>query len=203
MIIGLEGVSCTGKSTLARGLAPCLGCAAIIPCYYHAAPDPALLPSPKVTSEAEQIEALRVHLRIEETRHRGVQAALRRGELVLLDRTVDTLLAHIRAVGEMNHLNANQRARTLVTRQISLGQAAMPDVTLLLTSDSVTLAARASARPGLHSLYYDPDFARGFDAHFRDNPVTPACHPLDTAGPRAAVLEHALRLLRPYLGGCQ
>jgi dTMP kinase len=198
VIIGLEGVSCTGKSTLARGLAAQLGDTTVVPCYYHAAPDPSVLPSPKVSSETDQIEALIIHLQIEETRMQAVREALTRCSRVVLDRTVDTLLAHIRAVGEMNGLDANARARALVDQQISKGLACVPDVTLVLHADHEVLAARAHARPGLPPLYYDPVFTCGFHAHFQD-PVTTACLAIDAAPPAAQVLDQACQLLAPYL----
>lgn len=199
MIVGLEGVSCTGKSTLARTLAARLGDTSVVPCYYHAAPDPSALPSPKVSSEADQLDALIIHLQIEQTRQLMVREALRHCGRVVLDRTVDTLLAHVRAVGAMNALDANACARALVTRQIGQGLAAAPDVTLLLRADHEVLVARARGRPGLPPLYYNAEFTRGFHAHFQD-PVTPACLDLDAGLPAGQVLDQACRLLGPYLG---
>jgi len=198
VIIGLEGVSCTGKSTLARALAARLGGTTVVPCYYHAAPDPSALPSPKVSSETDQIDALIIHLRIEETRMLAVRQALSRCSQVVLDRTVDTLLAHLHAVGEMNGLDANAHARALVGQRISQGLAAVPDVTLLLRADHELLAARARARPGLPPLYYNAEFTRGFHAHFQ-RPVTPVCLAIDAGLPAGQVLEQACQLLRPYL----
>jgi thymidylate kinase len=200
MIIGLEGVSCTGKSTLARGLAARLGAASVVPCYYHAAPDPSALPSPKVASEDEQIDALVIHLDIEEIRLRAVREQLGAGGPVILDRTVDTLLAHVRAVGAMNGLDANARARALVAERITQDRVAVPDMTLLLRADPGLLAARALARPGLPPLYYNPEFTIGFLDHFQ-NPVTPACLDIDASLPPGEVLDRACRLLGGYLAG--
>lgn len=200
MIIGLEGVSCTGKTTLALALAVHLGDISVVPCYYHAAPDPSVLSSRPVSSEADQLDMLVVHLQIEELRLRRVQAAAERGCRVLLDRTVDTLLAHVRAVGAMNGLDANARARALVERQIEQGLAVVPDVTLLLQADHEVVASRARARIGMPSLYYDPDFTRGFHTHFRV-PITPTCLTVDAALAADQVLDQACGLLKPHLGG--
>ncbi|MGH3391171.1 MAG: hypothetical protein ACRDOO_20065 [Actinomadura sp.] len=200
MIIGIEGVSCTGKTTLARALAVRLADTSVVPCYYHAAPDPSVLPSPKVSSETEQIDALAIHLEIELLRLRRVQAAVARGCRVVLDRTVDTLLAHLRAVGEMNGLNANTRARDLVEQQVDQGLAVRPDMTLLLRADHEVLAERARTRVGMPTLYYDPAFTSGFDAHFQ-NPVTPVCLTVEAGLPADQVLDRALGLIEPYLDG--
>jgi dTMP kinase len=198
VIIGLEGVSCTGKTTLARALAARLDDTSVVPCYYHAAPDPSVIPSPKVSSEADQLNALAVHLRIEELRVRRAREAMERGCRVVLDRTVDTLLAHLRAVGEMNGLDANTRARTLVAQQIGQGLAAVPDVTLLMCTKHDVVAERARARVGMLSLYYDPVFTRGFHTHFQA-PITPTCLTIDAGLPADQVLDRACDLLRPYL----
>ncbi|SEH01770.1 dTMP kinase [Nonomuraea solani] len=200
MIIGLEGVSCTGKSTLASALAARLGRTCVVPCYYHAAPDPSLLPAPLAASEAEQHDALAQHLQIEQLRARHVRAAVGRGAHVVLDRTVDTLLAHLRAVGAIRTLDANASARILVEQHIVQGLAVVPEVTLLLQAGHEVLAARAKGRPGMPPLYYDAVFADGFHAHFRA-PITPICLSLDAASPADQVLEHACGLLKPYLEG--
>ncbi|SDI48441.1 dTMP kinase [Sinosporangium album] len=200
MIIGLEGVSCTGKSTLASGLADRLGNISVVPCYYHSAPAPSMLPVPHVTSEAEQLSALAVHLEIEKVRLRHAQEALATRRRIVLDRTVDTLLAHLRAVGAMKGLNTGSRARTLVNQQINKGLAMVPHVTLLLIADHEVLTERARTRTDMPSLYYDPVFARAFCAHFR-NPIAPVCLPLSAALPAAQVLDQACQLLEPYLGG--
>jgi len=200
VIIGLEGVSCTGKTTLAVTLAARLGATSVVPCYFHAAPDPSALPSPQVSSEAEQLEALAILLEIELLRLRRCQAAVERGCHVVLDRTVDTLLAHLRAVGEMNNLDANVRARALVEDCINHGEAVIPDVTLLLRADHAVLAERARTRVAMPSLYYDPVFTEGFHAHFHD-PLTRACLPVDAGCLPDQVLKQALVLLEPQLSG--
>lgn len=200
MIIGLEGVSCTGKTTLARALAERLGASTVIPCYYHAAPDPSIIPDPAVTSEADQLHSLAVHLDIEELRWERAHAALRRGDRVVLDRTVDTLLAHLRAVGVMTGLDANHEARTMVEARIARQRAVVPSATLLLRADDATVAGRARSRVGMPAIYYDPAFTTGFLTHFV-NPITPRVVPVDASLPAEQVLDVACRLLMPYLDG--
>jgi dTMP kinase len=190
MIVAVEGVSCTGKSTLAAALADRLGWAAI-GCYYHVADDPSVLGEPLATSEAEQLHALKAHFAIEERRHQQAQAAAARDGGVILDRSVDTLLAHLRAAGRIRGLNAEEPARTLVVQQLAAGAAALPDLTLLLVADPAALAARAASRPGLPGIYYDPLFAAHFNAHFT-SPLSPRCVTLDAGTSPAAVRDAAL-----------
>ncbi|MYW02320.1 AAA family ATPase [Streptomyces sp. SID3343] len=198
MKIGIEGVSCTGKTTLAFALAARLGHTSLVPCYYHAAPDASALPDPDASSEDEQLDALVVHLEIELLRQHRAQAAVERGCHVVLDRTVDTLLAHLRAIGEMKNLDANARARSLVAERVDCGQAVVPDVTLLLHADDDVLSERASARIAMPGIYYDPRFAQAFHTHFLD-PITPKLLRLDASRPADDVLERAVDALGPYV----
>ncbi|WP_256790326.1 MULTISPECIES: AAA family ATPase [Frankia] len=202
MIIGIEGVSCTGKTTLALALAARLGNTSVVSCYYQAAPDPSALSARPVRDETDQLALLAVHLDIEELRQRRAQTAADGGSHVILDRTVDTLLAHVRAVGLMQGLDANATARALVCRQVDRGLAVLPAVTLLLQADHQVVAARARARVGMPSLYFDADFTRGFHTHFAD-PLTPTCLPVNAAPAAGQVLDQAIRLLTPYLEGAR
>jgi dTMP kinase len=208
--IGIEGVSCTGKTTLAAALAQRLagripgppGGACVVPCYYHTAPGPQVLSNPDARDEASQLEILAALLGVEELRSRQARSALARGRTVVLDRTVDTLLAHIRGIGLMRGLDADAPARGLVNAAISQGHVAVPAVTVLLQAGHDALARRAAARPGLPPLYYDPDFTRGFNGYFTD-PITPRCLPVDATAGAGDVAEEAWRLLKPYLDGAR
>lgn len=208
--IGVEGVSCTGKTTLARALAERLATATsgpprevcVMPCYYHAAPDPQALSNRDIHTEADQLALLAIHLEVEALRNQQARSALERGRMVVLDRTVDTLLAHVRAVGRMRDLDATVEAHRLVTAEIDRGHVAVPAVTLLLHTGHDVLARRARTRAGMPPLYYDPDFTRAFNGHFAE-PVTPHCLVIDATVGAAEVADQAWSLLKPYLDGAQ
>ena len=210
IMIGIEGVSCTGKTTLAAALARRLaatmpgpaGEACVVPCYYHAAPDPQVLFNPDVRDEAGQLAALAALLDVEQLRSQQARRALGQGRPVVLDRTVDTLLAHVRGAGRVRGLDATVPARALVNAAIGRGDVAVPAVTLLLESGHEALAWRAAARPGLPPLYYDEDFTRGFNGHFA-HPVTPRCLAVDAAAGADDVVQQAWGLLKPYVDGAR
>ncbi|MEU7894226.1 hypothetical protein AB0B45_15360 [Nonomuraea sp. NPDC049152] len=194
MIIGFEGVSCTGKTSLAAAVAARLGGVPVVPCYYHAAPDPSLLSHPKPRTEQDHLDVLAVHLDVEALRCEQADAAAARGD-VILDRTADTPLAHLRAIGRMRGLNADQAGRTMVEEQRRRGRVAVPDVTFYLHADHAVLAARAATRTNMPTLYYDRDFTRHFAAHFTDAPVTPLCIRVSAAAPIPQVADTVMRHL--------
>lgn len=176
MIIGLEGVSCTGKTTLARALANRLGTASVVPCYYHVAPDPSLLPNPIPDDEREQLASMEVLLGLEALRRDMAHRALDMGRVVILDRTVDTLLAHTYAIDRLRGLSAAETARILAIERPTI----VPDITLLLVTTPTVLAERAARRPGMPSIFYDPIFTTHFNAYF-ERPLVPRWVHLDAA----------------------
>lgn len=192
MIIALEGVSSTGKTTLAAGLAERLGWQAI-PCYYHMAADPAELGELLAESAEQQLAALAAHLRIEERRHQLATAATARDGGVILDRSVDTLLAHAAAAGYLRGLDTRVEARRRVVERITQGRAVRPDLTLLLTADIDELARRTASRSGMPALFLNPDFIAQFTEHFAD-PVALRCYQLPADEPQTTLTTAIARI---------
>ncbi|MEV7118262.1 AAA family ATPase [Kitasatospora griseola] len=193
MILGIEGVSCVGKTTLAARLATHLNRPAIVPCYYHASPDPTRLPAPEPFAADHQLANIAQFLDIEDLRLARTRQALAEGRDVILDRTVDTLLAHAHAVGRMNGFDCDDQARHLVTSR----PVAMPDLTIVLTADPDVLARRARLRKGMPTIFYDRHFSEHFNAYLV-HPLAPAVVLLDaTSGSlddlTARALDHVQR----------
>lgn len=188
MILGIEGVSCVGKTTLAAALATHLNRPAVIPCYYHASPDPTQLPAPEPFTADHQLANIAQFLDVEDLRLARARQALAEGRDVILDRTVDTLLAHAHAVGRMNGFDCDDRARRLVSSR----PVAMPDLTIVLTADPDVLARRARLRKGMPTIFYDRHFSEHFNAYFA-HPLAPSVVLLDaTSGRPEELTEHAL-----------
>ncbi|MEZ0073586.1 AAA family ATPase [Planotetraspora sp. GP83] len=194
MIVAVEGVSCTGKTTLAAELCRALGWGSV-GCYYHVADDPAVLGEPLPTSETDQLEALAAHFVVEQHRARHAAALRGRDGGVIVDRSVDTLLAHLGAAGRIQGLNCDKHARVAVDRQVTAGAAMLPDLTLLLIAPPDVLAARARTRPKMPAVYYDPVYARHFNAHF-SRAVSPHVVVLDATQSPAEVADAALAYIR-------
>jgi dTMP kinase len=192
MIIGLEGVSCVGKTTLARTLAERLD-AHVVPCYYHAAPDPSQLPPPDSETAEAQLAALSVLLPVEALRREAALAVDGRGQVVILDRTVDTLLAHAHAVGRLHGYDCDAPARALVLAHPIV----VPDLTLLLHASDGERARRAARRVNIPRLFYDPTFTRYFTEHFT-NPLVPKLVPITTDASPDAVADQAAAVIRQH-----
>jgi dTMP kinase len=190
VIIGFEGISCTGKTTLAAALAAHLGTATVIPCYYHAAPDPRLLPSPTARDRDERLAGLDLLLGVETKRRQLAQQALGQGRTVILDRTVDTLLAHTYAIDRLYGLDLHDTARVAILRR----EPVLPDVTFLLSAPPRLIAARAARRTGMPPIFRAPDFAGHFN-HYFDQALTPRCVRLDGDKTVVGLLDHVLAAL--------
>lgn len=195
MIIGLEGVSCVGKTTLANALADRLPAVAVA-CYFHAAPDPSWLPEPTAATAAEQLDNLVQLLRVEALRRHTVVQAVTDGHTVILDRTVDTLLAHAHAMGRLYSFDCDEQARAMVLS----GPAVIPDLTLLLSADPAEVAVRASRRVDMPVIFYEPRFTAHFHEHFAQ-PLASHCVRLESTTTPEDVVKLALDVItRPGVG---
>ncbi|MGK5544988.1 hypothetical protein ACSNOH_09685 [Streptomyces sp. URMC 127] len=190
MITGYEGVSCTGKTSVIAEVAAAGTNPLVVPCYYHAAPDPALLPDPVAATAREQLEGLAVLLGVEDRRRKAAEDADAAGRDVLLDRTVDTLLAHTYAIAQLHGRTVMDQARQLVRDSAPL----LPDLTIVLHADPGILAGRAARRPGMPPVFYAPEFTAHFEAYFRHQALTPRCIHLDSS--RTTTRELASAALR-------
>jgi dTMP kinase len=190
VIIGIEGVSCVGKTALASALAERLGSATVIPCFFYCVADPATLPPPVAPTGRAQLESLEAFLDVEADRRKRALAGQSAGRTVVLDRTVDTLLAHTAAVSRLMGFDTDVVAREIVRHR----SVTVPDLTLILTARFEILRRRAARRPAMPEILYGPRFATHFIDHFR-HPIAPVCVILDAEQPLPALLECALHVL--------
>ncbi|MEU9373707.1 hypothetical protein AB0D94_08070 [Streptomyces sp. NPDC048255] len=190
MIVATEGVSCTGKSTLASELGRRLGYP-VIGCYRHVTGNPDALGAPEARSAAELLAALEAHLVVEQTRNERAREAVAVYGGVVLDRSADTLLAHLSAIDALHGFGALTAGRRRVKEAVSAGAVAVPDLTLLLTARPDTLAERARERPGLPEIYYNQAFAEHFARHFEE-PVAARVVRVDADLPALKVAQDAL-----------
>ncbi|MFF4298866.1 hypothetical protein ACFY0N_35005 [Streptomyces vinaceus] len=163
VILGLEGPSYGGKTSALGRLrrVPAMRDAMFFPCYVKSFARREDVPTPATQSAAEQVEAFVTFMEIEGER---VRAARRHGGLVVLDRTVDTLLAHAHAMDEIHGFGILPE----LCRRIKEMPHLRPDHTLYLDVAPELLHLRRKAA-GHHEV--EPDYFLhdpAFLTHFRD-----------------------------------
>ncbi|MBD0743977.1 hypothetical protein [Streptomyces sp. CBMA152] len=163
MILGLEGPSYGGKTSALGQLrwVPAMQGAMIFPCYVKSFTRREDIPTPSTQSADEQVEAFMRFMEIEANR---VHGARQRGGLIVLDRTVDTLLAHAHAMDELYGFGVLPELRRRVQELPHL----RPDHTLYLdvAPELLHLRRKAAGHHELEPEYFLHDPA--FLSHFRD-----------------------------------
>lgn len=159
-IIALEGPSLAGKTSLARRVIAA-GVFEIIPEYTDAVPSS---PHPEQRTIDGQLAAFRFFMTIEAERCNTASRSLRP---IVLDRSVDTLLAHAFALETMNGLACYAAVRGELASYSYL----VPDLTLFLDAsvqDIVQRRGNASPRP---RLLLDPHYVKCFRQYFAEEPM--------------------------------
>ncbi|MDQ3342994.1 MAG: hypothetical protein M3524_05415 [Actinomycetota bacterium] len=163
-----------------------------VPCYADYVGGGRFLPPPVPATAQEDAAALEVLLEIEGARN---AAASTLGPAVaVLDRSVHTLLAHRRAVGQMYGQALEQQARRAVEASPLV---AWPDLVLYLDIPQALVEARSHPKFPPGSVFVAADFNAEFRQYFTGLAASKrdAVAWLDAAADPAAVLTHALQAL--------
>lgn len=174
LIIALEGPSYAGKSTVIRHLRhTALGSQAFVSdCYVKHIAHRDDIPPARTDSAAAQLAAFERFMEIEAAR---VAEAVASGRcLVILDRSVDTLLAHAYALDALFGYSVHHQLRDRLTTLSFL----RPDHTLYLDvpAERLHLRRRIAGHTAAESEYFlhEPGFLR----HARDYFVHPPRRPV-------------------------
>ena len=168
-IIALEGPSFAGKTTAIAALAKdsTLGRTAVFDCYVREIAEPRDVPPSRTTSRTQQIEAFRTFMAVEERRVlRAHQLTAEREppDLVILDRSVDTLLAHAHALDKLYGFGARPAVAALLPQLPHL----IPERTIYLDADAATLRMRrAQSAAGSGEFFlHDSRFLTAWRGYF-------------------------------------
>jgi hypothetical protein len=163
--IALEGPVCAGKSTLGRCLVWDLGGLNIgyVDDYADHVGGGRFLPPPMPASLAEEERALGRLLAIEADRTAHVREPGGRWDLVILDRSVHTLLAHCHALTRMSGLDFSGLAERVVNSSCA---ALWPDRIVYLDAADSVIGARNTGKFENGSLFVDTKFNAGFREYF-------------------------------------
>ncbi|MFI1814426.1 AAA family ATPase [Streptomyces sp. NPDC020422] len=175
LIIALEGPSYAGKSTAIRHLRRTAFCsrAYVSDCYVKHIAHRDDIPPARTDSAAAQLAAFERFMEIEATR--VAEAAASSRQLVILDRSVDTLLAHAYALDALFGYGVHHQLRHRLQSLPFL----RPDHTLYLDVPAETLHLRrkTAGHTAAESEYFlhEPDFlrhARDYFVHTARRPMT-------------------------------
>lgn len=163
MIVALEGPCLAGKTTVTSQLLKLLAARKPLafPCYVAELAVPA--PDPVAPTRDEQLAATKLFLQVETQRFARVRLAA--PELVVLDRSVDTLAAH--ALGVSRYPGGSDGYFDTLAVIGAESRKLVPDLTLFLVVPHAELLVRSSSFPHLPPVYYDPAFLSGFTDHFK------------------------------------
>jgi thymidylate kinase len=168
-----------------------------VKCYADHVGGGRYLPRPVPQSVPEDQEALRALLAIESDRVAGARAAA--SDLVLMDRSVHTLLAHRHAIQRLTGLACLTPAEGLIAQSQA---PAWPDLVLYLDVTQQTILDRNRGKFPPDSIFIDTAFNTGIRAYFADTDrkTTPIVW-LDATLDSAKLLSIAAVHIRELLHG--
>jgi thymidylate kinase len=189
-VVAIEGPCCAGKTTLGRALVATLGGLAVVlvSCYADHVGGGRFLPRPVPGSLAEDEQALRTLLAVEA--QRSAYAHTQPYDLVLVDRSVYTLLAHRYALERRTGLGLCEPARQLIARS---DLPLWPDLVLYLDVPQEAIKDRNHGKFDTGNLFIDPDYNADFRSFFEKLPgaARPAMAWLDATSPPVELCQVA------------
>jgi thymidylate kinase len=161
----VEGSCCAGKTTLSRGLLDGMTDLVIshVRDYADHVGGGRFLPRPVPESVAEDQQAVDALLRVEADRLAPARAA--RSDLVLMDRSIHTLLAHRYAVQRVTGLAVLAPAERVIARS---SVPAWPDLVLYLDVPQQTILDRNRGKFAADSIFIDTVFNAGIRDYFSE-----------------------------------
>lgn len=167
LIVGLEGPCCAGKTTLGRILTKHLSGDPVIlvPDYSDFVGGGRFLPTPVPGSVKDEERALRRFLQIEADRTAAARRATDPSGIVLIDRSIHSLLAHCHALTLRTGTDFDAVADHLVR---SSPAAVWPQLVLHLDVIPDVVTRRNHGKFPTGSIFVDPVFNRGLRAYFAD-----------------------------------
>jgi len=161
--VAVEGACCAGKTTLSQGLLCALTGIMIshVTCFADHVGGGRFLPRPVPESVSEDQDALQALLAVEADRVATARAAA--CHLVLMDRSVHTLLAHRYALDRVTGLACFAQAERVIARS---AVPAWPDLVLYLDVTQQVILDRNRRKFPPDSIFIDTQFNAGVRSYF-------------------------------------
>lgn len=173
--VGIEGPCCAGKTTLSRQLRVRLPDRRVhhVPDYSDFVGGGRFLPPAVPDCLAREEQALRVFLDLEVQRTSEARAATDPRDVIVIDRSAHTLLAHCDGLRHATGADYTQAAQSLVAcSPLPL----WPDLIIYLDTGWDVIAARNRGKFANDSILVDPTFNTGIASYFHR--LLGACEPL-------------------------
>jgi dTMP kinase len=163
-IAALEGPSFAGKTSTLSALRSLLSSRGLITyrCYVDEIKNADDIPPARTRNADEQLEAFKVFMDIEAQRVEDLANRPDGADLVLLDRSVDTLLAHAYALDQMFGYGVLERARLLLEDLPYL----RPGQTFYLDAGVSELGKRRRSTPVFDDFLLGREFVGYFRSYF-------------------------------------
>jgi len=161
--VAVEGPCCAGKTTLSQGLLTEMTDLVIahVRCYADHVGGGRFLPRPVPQSLAEDHDAVQALLNVEAARVELARVAA--CDLVVMDRSVHTLLAHRHALHRVTGLALLDPAERVIARSEA---PAWPDLVIYLDVPLPTILDRNGGKFPPDSIFIDPVFNTGIRNYF-------------------------------------
>lgn len=162
--VALEGPCCAGKTTLGHNLLGELSeiAATYVRDYSDFVGGGRFLPPPVPSSLAEEELSLNEFLRIEAARTEHAKSSPK--DLILIDRSIHTLVAHCCGLKQKTGVDyINLAERVLAASRIPM----WPDVVLYLDTPNAVATKRNKGKFAADSIFIDPNFNAGIREYFR------------------------------------
>lgn len=169
LVVAIEGPSDSGKSTLIAGLLQRFASQEplLFPCYVDLAGGDDAVPA-YTTHPGEQLEAVDFYLDLERKRKQSLDEVDPEPSLVLLDRSLFTLLAHSYAVEVVHGRGVFEQSKARVTTAVAV---IMPQLVLYLDVDPEVRQERADPQDRdkwFTNRQFNEEIRAFFDGPFRD-----------------------------------
>ena len=182
-ITAFEGPSYAGKTTAIASIASHDPQTAVFDCYVRGLSRQDVPPA-RTRTRDEQLAAFELFMCVERERVRRISDMADSGSLptlVILDRSVDTLLAHAQALDTLFGMDV----RDAIAKRVAELPYLVPDLTLYLDVDASTLQARRAAGGSAGDYFlHEPQFLGPWRDYFSGNgpKVTRRIEWIDAAG---------------------
>lgn len=161
--VAIEGPCCAGKTTLGQGLLRVLSDLSVsyVQCYADHVGGGRFLPRPVPRALAEDRTALQALLAVES--ERNARARSQPNDVVLMDRSVYTLLAHRYALERITRLKLSLPAQAILAKSDT---PAWPDLVLYLDLPQEAIPYRNNGKFDTGNVFIDPHYNAGVRSFF-------------------------------------